>query len=98
MKKMKKMKKMEEIEEKEQEESAPKKLMTVAEVARRINCSVTCVYRQNDLGLMPPCIRLGRLVRWEAEDIEELIRRKRQESAEKLKQAQKSQKTKKVVV
>ncbi len=86
------------MEKMEQEESDTKKLMTVAEVAERMNCSVTYVYRRNDLGLMPPCIRFGRLVRWEAEDIEELIRRKRQESAENLEQAKKSQKAKKVVV
>ena len=39
-------------------------LMTVNEIAKRLNCSTRTVYRLCDAGRMPLPLRIGTLVRW----------------------------------
>jgi excisionase family DNA binding protein len=45
-------------------------LMTVDDIAKKLNCSTRTVYRLTDRGFVPPPIRLGRLVRWSPEAID----------------------------
>jgi excisionase family DNA binding protein len=52
-------------------ESAP--LLTVKQVATRINCSERTVYRLADSGEMPRPLKIGWLVRWRVSDIEKWI-------------------------
>jgi len=55
-----------------QNTSAPK-MLTVHDVARMLNCSARTVYRLTDSGRMPRPIRLGSLIRWPKEIIENWI-------------------------
>jgi excisionase family DNA binding protein len=48
-------------------------LMTVNEVAKRLNCSARTVYRLCDAGRMPLPLRIGTLVRWHEPVIEAWI-------------------------
>jgi excisionase family DNA binding protein len=48
-------------------------LLDVAAVARLLHCSERHVYRLADSGKMPPPIRLGSLVRWSRQAVENWI-------------------------
>lgn len=48
-------------------------LLTVQQVAARINCSPRTVYRLADSGDMPRPLKIGWLVRWRVSDIEKWI-------------------------
>jgi excisionase family DNA binding protein len=48
-------------------------LLDVRAVARLLCCSVRHVYRLADGGRMPPPVKLGALVRWSRQSIEEWI-------------------------
>ncbi len=48
-------------------------LMDVRAVALRLNCSWRHVYRMADQGLMPKPVKLGALVRWQRQKIEDWI-------------------------
>jgi excisionase family DNA binding protein len=48
-------------------------LLDVRAVAAMLDCSVRHVYRLSDAGRMPPPLRLGALVRWRRQDIEDWI-------------------------
>lgn len=52
--------------------SAPK-MLTVHDVARMLNCSARTVYRLADSGRMPRSVKLGALVRWPREVVEQWI-------------------------
>lgn len=59
-------------------ESAPIKsseaaLLDVKQVAGLLNCSARHVYRLSDGGNMPRPIKLGRLVRWNVQELEQWI-------------------------
>jgi len=55
-----------------QDDAAP--LLTVKQVATRINCSQRTVYRLADSGDMPRPLKIGGwLVRWRASDIDKWI-------------------------
>ncbi len=49
------------------------RMMSVADIAYRLNCSARTVWRLRDRGLMPQPIKLGKLIRWKAETIERWI-------------------------
>ncbi len=49
-------------------------LLSADEVARLLTCSVRTVRRLADAGRMPRPVRLGRLVRWRREGIEQWVR------------------------
>ena len=51
----------------------PVPLMTVNDVAKRLNCSTRTVYRLCDAGRMPLPLRIGTLVRWHESVIEAWI-------------------------
>ena len=53
------------------EESAA--MLTVHDVARMLCCSARSVYRLTDAGRMPRPVKLGSLVRWPQEAIEQWI-------------------------
>lgn len=53
--------------------SYPVPLMTVNEVAKRLNCSARTVYRLCDAGRMPLPLRISTLVRWHKPVIEAWI-------------------------
>lgn len=46
------------------------RMMSVRDIAHRLNCSTRTVYRLADSGRMPRPIKVGRLVRWKTEIIE----------------------------
>ena len=48
-------------------------MLTVHDVARMLNCSSRTVYRLCDSGRMPRPVKLGALVRWPREMIEQWI-------------------------
>ncbi|QDU33026.1 Helix-turn-helix domain protein [Poriferisphaera corsica] len=48
-------------------------MLNVKDVARRLQCSPRTVYRLCDAGLMPKPIKLGQLIRWNADTIEQWI-------------------------
>jgi excisionase family DNA binding protein len=48
-------------------------LLTVHDVARRLNCSARTIYRLTDAGKMPRPVKLNALVRWRRETIENWI-------------------------
>jgi excisionase family DNA binding protein len=48
-------------------------LLTVAQVAELIQCSIPHVYRMEKRGELPPAVRLGASVRWPRQTIEEWI-------------------------
>lgn len=48
-------------------------MLTVADVARLVNCSVRSVYRLVDTGAMPTPVRIGGLRRWRRAQIEAWI-------------------------
>lgn len=48
-------------------------MLTVHDVARMLNCSARTVYRLCDSGRMPRSVKLGTLVRWQREAIEQWI-------------------------
>ena len=50
-----------------------KKLMTVQDVAERLNCSSRLIYSMKSYGRMPLPIKLGKLVRWNRDAIEKWI-------------------------
>ena len=49
------------------------KLLDVQAVAKILGCSTRHVYRLSDAGKMPAPLRLGSLVRWSRQSIEEWI-------------------------
>jgi len=48
-------------------------MLTVHDVARMLNCSARTVYRLVDTGRMPRPVKLGALVRWPRQAIEQWI-------------------------
>ncbi|MFL5341881.1 MAG: helix-turn-helix transcriptional regulator [Gemmataceae bacterium] len=54
-------------------ESAASVLLDVQAVARLLNCSTRHVYRLSDMGKMPAPVRVGALVRWQRQAIEEWV-------------------------
>lgn len=54
--------------------AANSRLLDVRAVAHALQCSIRHVYRLADAGRMPSPVRLGALVRWNPEDIDEWIR------------------------
>jgi excisionase family DNA binding protein len=48
-------------------------LLDVRAVAELLNCSARHVYRLADAGRMPRPVRLGGLVRWRRQDLEEWV-------------------------
>ena len=48
-------------------------LLDVRAVAALLGCSTRHVYRMADAGQMPPSVRLGALVRWPRDTIDEWI-------------------------
>lgn len=48
-------------------------LWSIRQLATRLGCSVRHVRRQVRLGLIPPPLRIGALVRWSGADIERWI-------------------------
>ena len=48
-------------------------MLTVHDVARMLNCSARTVYRLTDAGRMPRPVKLGALVRWRRENVENWI-------------------------
>lgn len=48
-------------------------LLTVQQVAQLLNCSTRHVYRLADRSAMPQPVRLGMLVRWRRDEIEQWI-------------------------
>ena len=48
-------------------------LLTVNDVAAKINCSSRSVYRLADAGRMPRPVKLGGLVRWRRDEIDTWI-------------------------
>lgn len=48
-------------------------LLDVGQVAELLSCSPRHVYRLSDAGRMPPPVRLGALVRWSRQSLEEWI-------------------------
>lgn len=54
-------------------EGPPASVYTAGDLARRLKCSVRHVWRMSDAGKLPPAIRLGALVRWDASVIEKWI-------------------------
>ena len=55
--------------------TSPAALLDVRAVATRLGCSARHVWRLRDKGVLPPAVELGALVRWNAESIDEWIRR-----------------------
>lgn len=51
----------------------PLKLEDVRAVRARLSCSQRHVYRLNDAGLMPKAIKLGALVRWRSDELDQWI-------------------------
>lgn len=58
------------IKEMEKEES---QLLDVRQMATQLNCSPRSVYRLSDAGRMPRPIKLGALVRWNRQAIDQWI-------------------------
>jgi len=56
------------------EQVTGRKLGDVNAVAVKCDCSPRHVYRMADAGRMPPPLRLGALVRWDLDAIDEWIR------------------------
>ena len=54
-------------------EPAAAQLLDVRAVAALLGCSVRHVYRLADRGAMPPAVRLGALVRWRRQDLEDWL-------------------------
>jgi excisionase family DNA binding protein len=54
-------------------ETAPPALLDVRAVAQLLDCSPRHVYRLSDAGRMPEPVKLGSLVRWSRQTIEEWI-------------------------
>jgi excisionase family DNA binding protein len=52
---------------------APGRLLDAKAVAGLLGCSTRHVYRLSDAGDMPPPVKLGALVRWRRQEIEEWI-------------------------
>jgi excisionase family DNA binding protein len=52
---------------------APAALLDVQQVAELLNCSARHVYRLSDAGHMPAPVKLGALVRWRRQAVEEWI-------------------------
>ncbi len=50
-------------------------MLDVNQVADRLTCSPRTVYRQVDMGRMPAPVRIGRLVRWSSDAIDEWVAR-----------------------
>lgn len=48
-------------------------MLTVHDVARMLNCSARTVYRLTDSGRIPRPVKLGALVRWPREAVEQWI-------------------------
>ena len=54
--------------------AAPKPLIGPAQLASRLGVSRDHVYRMKDRGTLPPPVRLGHLLRWDPQVIEQWIR------------------------
>ncbi|TWT37012.1 Helix-turn-helix domain protein [Posidoniimonas corsicana] len=54
-------------------ESSPAKLLDVRAVAERLDCSTRHVYRLADAGRMPAPVKLGTLVRWPQQSVDDWI-------------------------
>jgi excisionase family DNA binding protein len=54
-------------------ESSPPQLLDVRAVAALLDCSSRHVYRMADAGQMPSPLRLGSLVRWSRQTVEQWI-------------------------
>ena len=48
-------------------------LLSVQDVCRMLGCSRRTVYRLKDSGQMPPSIKIGGMVRWRPDEIENWI-------------------------
>lgn len=57
----------------EAEKRVGARLLSVGDVAEKLNCSPRHVRRLADRGAMPRPVRVGRLVRWRSADIEQWI-------------------------
>jgi excisionase family DNA binding protein len=64
---------VERIDEPGAKPGAPPAMLTVHDIARMLNCSARTVYRLCDSGRMPRPVKLGALVRWPREMIEQWI-------------------------
>jgi len=53
--------------------SVIEQMIDVRALAAMLSCSTRHVYRMHDAALMPPAVRLGALVRWRRQEIEEWI-------------------------
>ena len=51
----------------------PAKLLDVRAVAARLGCSARHVYRFSDAARMPKPVRLGSLVRWRSDELDQWI-------------------------
>jgi len=49
-------------------------LLEAKSVATVLACSPRMIWKMKDAGTMPPPVRVGRLVRWRREDIENWVR------------------------
>ena len=58
-------------------------MWTVEEVAAALNISKRTIWRMESCGELPPAIRMGRVVRWSAQEIRGWIARKQEESRRK---------------
>lgn len=54
-------------------EYLPNKMLSIDRVAELLDCSSRTVQRLSDSGRMPTPVKIGRLIRWRAEDIREWI-------------------------
>lgn len=55
------------------EDRQPAALLDVQAVAALLSCSTRHVYRLADAGRMPPPVKLGALVRWKIQSLEEWL-------------------------
>ena len=55
------------------EEAISPAMLTVGDVARMLCCSARTIYRLTDSGRMPQPVRLGALIRWPRQTIENWI-------------------------
>jgi excisionase family DNA binding protein len=54
--------------------ASPPALLDVRAVAQLLACSPRHVYRLSDAGRMPPPVKIGALVRWPRQTVEEWIK------------------------
>ena len=50
-----------------------RRMLTAGEIAELLNCGTRTVWRWADSDILPPAVRIGRLVRWDAATIERWI-------------------------